>query len=237
MSPHLELHWSCPHKGHRRLTLESSGSVSASLVDSSCVDSSTQQEFLPSSPLLQPPSFCWWGTEHKSGFAWPPSLLPLHLEQNTDFLNPQTCTLSSWEPCSLLQHIPVKPASRVLTYPRAPGACFYLWFYLPRELIPHLPWLAPPPPGLCSNATSFKTSVTKPSMWVPDTPSLSPCSFSWNRLLSLHAADHRQSWAVNSLAYWLSSSFVATRLWAPKSSDHGFFIYHSTPSSEPVLGM
>ena len=71
-------------------------------------------------------SFCWWGMEYESGFSSPPLLLPLHLEQNTDFLNPQTCTLSSWEPCSLLQHIPVKPASRVLTYPKVPS-CMVLF--------------------------------------------------------------------------------------------------------------
>ena len=48
--------------------------------------------------------------EYESGFSSPPLLLPLHLEQNTDFLNPQTCTLSSWEPCSLL-HRPLHASS------------------------------------------------------------------------------------------------------------------------------
>ena len=115
--------------------------------------------------------------------------------------------------------------------------CFYLWFCQPGELIPLSPLACS-----FSSRSLFQCYLLQDfcdqTVYVSSRhPSLSPWSFSWNPLLSLHTADHRQSWAVNSLAHWLGSSFVATRLWAPKSTDHGLFIYHSTPSAELVLGM
>ena len=48
----------------------------------------------------------------------------------------------------------------------------------------------------------LRPSVTKPSVWVPDTPSSSQRSSSCSPVLSLRAADHRLSWAVYSLAHW-----------------------------------
>lgn len=147
--------------------------------------------------------------EYESGSSSPPSLLPLHLEQNTDFLNPQTCTLSSWEPCSCSSTHSSQAAFKgpyISWSSFLHGAVFTCGSVNLESSSLCLPWLAPSPPGLCSNATSFKTSVTKPSMWVPNTPPYHLDLFHGTPLLSLHTADHGQSWAVNSLAHWLGSS-------------------------------
>ena len=116
-------------KGHQGLAPESSGFMSASLVDSSWI----QLEFLPFFPPLLPPLFCWLRMEHESG------LNPLHCFHRTwnkiqaSWTDPRPCTLSSWEPC---RHIPVRPAlgpSDVLELLLA-WSCFPSWFPLPGEL-------------------------------------------------------------------------------------------------------